>query len=293
MAKNTWMYGLVGVGETVQLGKNGMKLEGQDGYVTLYNAAKSSRIRLKIADGVSAEDAVTKSQLDSAISGVAAALEYKGTFDASAGNWTALDNASQGDLYKVSVAGTIGTVELAVGDIIIVNKDVTGTPVDADIDKIDNTEAADILRTGDISTDGDFTNDPSKIAYRSTIKTFVDNAITAALENSSATRSVSLAYNSGATVNIGNVIPASGIVTRALVNVSTVFDGTTESTMEIGDGTTADAVAPSGWIDLRQQGIFEITAYAQNVTQSQYEISYNADGATQGSADITIEYAMP
>lgn len=293
MAKTTWMYGLAGVGETVQLGKNGMKIEGQSGYVTLYNAAKSSRIRLKIADGVANEDAVTKSQLDSAIAGLADALVYKGTFDASAGNWTALDNASQGDLYKISVAGTIGTVEMAVNDIIIVNKDVVGTPVDADIDKIDNTEAADILRTGDISTNVDFTIDPSKIAYRSTIKTFVDNAIAAALENNSATRSASLLFNSGATVNLGNAIPASGVVTRALVNVTTAFDGASESTLQLGDGTTADAIAPSGWFDLSQVGIYEVTAYAQQLTQTQYEASYNADSATQGEAKIIIEYAMP
>ena len=77
-------------------------------------------------------------------------MNFKGVLDASTLG-TQLDDAKLGDMFYVSVSGTIlTTVELLVGDMIIINKDVTGTPVAADIDKIDNTESPDILRQGQV-----------------------------------------------------------------------------------------------------------------------------------------------
>lgn len=102
------------------------------------------------ADGSANTDLATVGQVNTLIGGLAAGLIYKGTFDASALDFDALTDASQGDFYKVSAAGTIDSVLYSIGDMIIINKDVTGVPVTADIDKIDNTEAVDILRTGDI-----------------------------------------------------------------------------------------------------------------------------------------------
>jgi hypothetical protein len=84
------------------------------------------------------------------ISNVVGPMNFKGVLDASSLG-AQLDDAKLGDTYYVSVAGTIlTTIELQVGDMVIVNKTVTGTPVAADIDKIDNTEAPDILRQGQV-----------------------------------------------------------------------------------------------------------------------------------------------
>jgi len=58
-------------------------------------------------------------------------LRYMGAFDASTGSFPA--NPTKGDFWKISVAGTVGGVDLAVGDQIIYNG--TGW------DKIDNTES--------------------------------------------------------------------------------------------------------------------------------------------------------
>ena len=112
-----------------------------------------------------------KTYVTNAVGSLAAGLEYKTVFDATAFNTavsgstaTVLDNGSQGDFYKVSVGGTItlgsDTLELSVGDMIILNKDVTGTPTKADIDKIDNTESVTTVfgRTGPITAEaGDYT----------------------------------------------------------------------------------------------------------------------------------------
>jgi len=102
-------------------------------------------------------------------------LAYNGVFDASG---SALpSDPTQGDFYKISVAGTIGALEMAIGELIIANKDVAGSSADTDWDKIDNTEAADILRLANISTDADFTVDTTKLPDRATVKTFVDTEV--------------------------------------------------------------------------------------------------------------------
>ena len=143
----------------------------------------SGVITTDIANATPADDTTlpsvkaVKTYVTGAVGSLAAGLEYKSVFDATAFNAavagstaTALDNASQGDFYKVNVAGTITlgaeTLELNVGDMIIINKDVTGTPTKADIDKIDNTESIPTVfgRSGPITANaGDYTAE--KITY--------------------------------------------------------------------------------------------------------------------------------
>jgi hypothetical protein len=81
--------------------------------------------------------AKVKARIDASISG---GIEYKGTFDASTG-LPSLANAEQGDLYKISTAGTIYGRDWAVGDHLIINEDMGGTISNGKIDKVDNTES--------------------------------------------------------------------------------------------------------------------------------------------------------
>lgn len=78
------------------------------------------------------------------------ALIYQGT-------WTATGQTSyssitlpvkKGYMYAVSGSATIGGVEWNSGDYLVINKDIAagGTITSADVDKIDNTEASDIVR---------------------------------------------------------------------------------------------------------------------------------------------------
>ena len=115
--------------------------------------------------------------LASQISGMANALEFKGSFDASGALPATI---SIGDFYKVTVAGTIGGVDLQIGDSLIATEDKTSGITIVDFVKIDNTESPDILRTGDVSTNADFAVDGTKLTDRSTIKALVDGATAAA-----------------------------------------------------------------------------------------------------------------
>lgn len=285
---DSYKFGLIGVGDNVQLGKRGNRIKATPSGVAMRNAADDDFVRLQVADGVSPEDAVSKSQMEAAISASLQpdALVYKGTFDASAGNYTALDNASQGDFYKISVAGTIGSYDWAVGDNLIVNKDVTGTPLEADIDKIDNTESADILRTGDISTDTDFNNEPTKIADRATIKSYVETQVGAG------DRTALLTFDASSPVNIGAVAPSGSRAKRAYISVNTAFDGTTESTVEIGIVGDTASIASSTEVDLHQVGEYEMTCNQKFAADTQIIATYVADGATQGEADIVVELVI-
>lgn len=76
---------------------------------------------------------------------------YRGTLDANNPtdnpHWS---NAKQGYLFKVLTAGTIDTIELRLGDTLIINKDVTGIPIKNDFDVIPSTidEIGDIKNLG-------------------------------------------------------------------------------------------------------------------------------------------------
>ncbi len=126
---------------------------------------------------LSAEQGVILKGLINAMSN---GLEYKGLFDASVGVWPA--DPSQGDFYKVSTAGTINGVDLGPGDMLISNGDVVGASAAADWDVIDNTEAADILRWGDVSTAIDLGGAGASdtiIASQKAIKQYVDDMVAA------------------------------------------------------------------------------------------------------------------
>jgi hypothetical protein len=138
-------------------------LEGSDLDVT--NSANNATIT-GLRDGSNPRDAATYAQLVDLETRLAAALIYRGTLAAGAdvsGNATgnaymdATDGLKAGDLFIINGNGNItdGTNNLAVntGDHLIANKDVADdATIDVlnDFDKIDNTEAADIIRTGDV-----------------------------------------------------------------------------------------------------------------------------------------------
>ena len=79
-------------------------------------------------------------------------MTYKGAYNAS-GPDSQLNNAWKGDFYIISTGGTAFGKSWDVGDHLIVNTDVTGTPTSGQIDKVDNTESPDLLRNGDVVND--------------------------------------------------------------------------------------------------------------------------------------------
>ena len=123
-----------------------------------------------------ASQKAVKAYIDNVASTFASGLSYKGILDAS--NSANLPSTiKQGDFYKISVAGVIGSVDLQIGDMLIANTTKSSSITIVDFDKVDNTESADILRTGNVSTNTDFSIDGTKLTDRATVKTYVTNAI--------------------------------------------------------------------------------------------------------------------
>lgn len=106
-----------------------------------------------LAAGVNPTDAVTKAQLDAVV--INGGMTYRGVLDASDATGAALDGASKGDFFYISVAGTLDGLDFQPTDHLVVNADITDFDVDGagKIEKVDNTESADILREADIVND--------------------------------------------------------------------------------------------------------------------------------------------
>lgn len=88
-----------------------------------------------------------KTAIDNALVG---ALKYQGTWTAtSQSDYSSITlPVKKGYMYAVSGSGTVGGVEWNATDYLVINKDIAagGSITSADVDKIDNTEASDIVR---------------------------------------------------------------------------------------------------------------------------------------------------
>lgn len=122
---------------------------GSTNYLAITNHKISANVDTTVTS--SSTNLVTSGAVSSAIStALTGALIYQGT-------WTATGQTDyssialpvkKGYMYAVSGNATIGGVEWNSGDYLVINKDIAsgGTITSLDVDKIDNTEASDIVR---------------------------------------------------------------------------------------------------------------------------------------------------
>jgi hypothetical protein len=128
------------------------------GSLTIADATETTSGKIRIATSAEATagtndvtamtPAKVKSVVDASLVG---GVTYQGTLDASAP--ADLSNATKGDLYIISVAGTYAGKTWAVGDHLLVNADMGGTLDSSKIDKVDNTDAVTSVagRTGAVT----------------------------------------------------------------------------------------------------------------------------------------------
>jgi len=106
------------------------------------------------------------------------------------------------------------------------------------------------------------------------------------------TRSLSLAHDSAASVDIGDALPAGSRVVGYAARVDETFDGTAP-TVTVGDGTTADAVMADSALDLTgapASGASSLIVPVDYAAATQLTAAYVADGSAAGAAEITILY---
>ena len=124
---------------------------GSSNYMTFTSSNGELSLNVDTTVTDASTNLVTSGAVSSAIaSALVGALNYQGT-------WTATSQTDyssialpvkKGYMYLVEGSATIGGVEWNAGDYLIINKDIAagGTITSSDVDKIDNTEGADIVR---------------------------------------------------------------------------------------------------------------------------------------------------
>lgn len=107
---------------------------------------------------ISVTQAVDLDQMENDINALANGMVYQGNFDASSGSFPGAGSAQTGWFYTVSVAGTIDSIEFAVGDRLIATTDNASTTTYAgNWTKLDATDAVTTVagRTGNVTLDAD------------------------------------------------------------------------------------------------------------------------------------------
>jgi len=99
-----------------------------------------------------------------------------------------------------------------------------------------------------------------------------------------------LAYDSVASFNIGDAVPDNARIYKVVVNVETAFNGSSESTLTVGDAGDPDRLAELTDINLHAVGTYVIDNYYRYVSSTQITGAYTQDSATQGNAYIEIFY---
>ena len=100
---------------------------------------------------------------------------------------------------------------------------------------------------------------------------------------------VSFAYNTSSPINIGSAVPAGATVIGWMVQVDTLFDGTTP-TLSIGDAGDDDSIATTAQIDLESTGLNTGDSWAEYISSTQVIGTLTVSGASQGAGKILIKY---
>src|SRR5210317_1535924 len=229
--------------------------------------------------------AKVKSVIDTAVVG---GVTYKGTFDASSP--ADLSNATKGDLYIISVAGTYQGQTWAVGDHLLINADMGGTLDPAKIDKVDNTDSVTSVagRTGAVTLS---TADISGLATVATSGAYSDLsgtpslatvATTGAYSDLTGTPTLGTASAEDVGTSAGNVIQLNGSAQLPAVDGS-LLTGITASVAALDDIGDVSAASPNNG---------DVIAY--NSTSGDWEATAQSGGSAPSvtvsspSADQTL-----
>jgi len=264
-------YGLSGIGDNVELSKGGSRIKENAGVIEARNAADADYVIVRGADPVNDNDLVTKKYLENRAS-IYVTAQIDGSIPTAAmaaGTFALVTTAGNGYLLK-EVYRSDGSnwvlVNTPEGIVISVTDDLIGG---TDTYFGDHT----YMRDADGSTWVDL---------------WPAQAITKVMKSERA----SLVFNTASPLNIGSQLPSNAIVTKIIVNVTTTFDGTTESTIEFGDSGNTARLGATSDVNLAVAGTYEISCYHEYVAATQVIGTYTQDSATQGAAEIIMEYSI-
>lgn len=102
-------------------------------------------------------------------------------------------------------------------------------------------------------------------------------------------RKVDFAYNTSSPFNIGAQLPANSTVVGFLIQVDTIFDGTTPK-VELGNSGTPDGIAQDTESDLTVVGVNTGEKWVEYTPATQLLGTLTLSGATQGAGSVLIKF---
>jgi hypothetical protein len=130
------------------------------------------------------------------------------------------------------------------------------------------------------------------IELRTLLTDILDSIPNEVSEPTVKTRSLSLAHDSDASIDIGDALPAGSQVVGYASRIDTTFNGTAP-TIEVGDAVTSDAVMADTVLDLTgaaDTGASSLIVPVEYAAATQLVGTYAADGSTAGAAKIIVFY---
>lgn len=270
MAKNQKNYGLIGIGDDIEIGKGGPRIKRVGDTLENRNNLDTDYARVKGADPQDPQDFVTKKFMETQAN-VSVTAQIDGTappVGAFVGQVAIVTTAGGGfslkELYSWD-GSAWEAINVFEGMRISVTDNLTGGT---------DTYLADHLYMWD--EDG---------------ATWVDIGPATSVSNVSKSQRLTITNaDADGNINIGAQLPTNAIVQKVSVNVTQAFNGT-NPTLEIGDAGDADRFMATDEICLDKVGLY----YAQ------VQHLYGADtqtlanlvkgvGNTQGSASILVDY---
>jgi len=262
-------YSQVGIGTNVEIGKNGPRFKDSSGVVEFKNNADSAYAVVRGADPVAEEDFVTLRYLRTQ-----ANVIVTGQIDG-----TAPPAAVNGAVYIVTTTGGLYTEEE-----IWYGEDGAWVA----ITRIDgmSMHVTTNLTGGNIEYIGDHL-----YLWDATGTTWVDVGPYVADNKKVKTERVDLAFGTASPLNVGAALPAGARVQWVKVNVTQAFNGTTESTLIVGDAVDTDRLLTLAEVDLADVGLYVATVNYTYSASTQVIATYVQDAATTGAATIEIMYS--
>lgn len=286
-------YGLNGVAQDLELGKNGLWVKTSNGYYELMLADGTTLSKVKVADGVDASDAVNKSQLDLKLDITKVVTDI----NAIAGNvpdaptvLTAINTAIS-DLVDGApdALNTLNELAAALNDDEVFSTTVTNL-ITANSTKIGNLETLSGVASGSTEL-GTFTN--SIITDNGTVKAGMEELGTAVDNLSSinhmGSRKVPFTFESGATFNIEGEIPTGSYVTDVKVKIVTPFNDIA-ATLNIGEAGNINHFMDASLIDIYKAGVYVEQEFEVLASATQAIGTLDAGTSTQGDGYILISY---
>jgi len=264
-------YGISGVSSELELGKGNSRIKESGGAIEHRNAADDAYVIARGATPVGDNDLVTKKFLDERASVYVSAQIDGSVPTPAAADWTfaLVTTAGNGfllnEVYK-SDGSTWNEITIIEGMVISVTDALTGGTDEYEADHR-------YLRDEDGST-------------------WVDLGASTAITKVMKAERATLAFGSSSPLNIGAQLPSNAIVTKVVINVSSAFDGASESTLEIGDSWDTDRLAASSEINLAVPWVYVIDTYHLYGSSTQVTGTYVQDSATTWAAEITLEYSI-